>query len=32
VVDEVRELLEHNIRESSVLPRLARALAAPAPA
>lgn len=30
-VDEVRERLEHNIRESAVLPRLARALSAPPP-
>lgn len=28
-VDEVRELLEHNIRESVALPRLARALSTP---
>ncbi len=28
-VDEVRELLEHNIRDTSVLPRLARALSKP---
>lgn len=29
VVDEIRELLEHNIRIASVLPRLARALSIP---
>ncbi len=29
VVDEVRELLEHNIRESSILPRMARAFSRP---
>ena len=28
-VDEVRELLEHNIRDASVLPRLARAFSKP---
>ncbi|NLG33885.1 MAG: hypothetical protein GX548_00875 [Lentisphaerae bacterium] len=31
VVDEVRELLEHNIRESVALPRLARAISRPLP-
>jgi hypothetical protein len=30
-VDEVRELMEHNIRAEAALPRLARALATPAP-
>ena len=29
VVDEIRELLEHNIRSSVALPRLARALSKP---
>ena len=32
VVDEVRELLEHNIREAAALPRMARAFSAPLPA
>lgn len=32
IVDEVRDLLEHNIRESAALIRLARALAKPVPA
>ena len=32
VVDEVRELLEHNIRESAALPRMARAFSTPLPA
>ena len=30
-VDEVRELMEHNIRDEAALPRLARALARPRP-
>lgn len=32
VVDEVRELMEHNIREEAVLPRMARAFSKPNPA
>ena len=30
VVDEVRELLEHNIREAAAIPRMARAFSRPA--
>ena len=32
VVDEVRELMEHNIRDEVALPRMARALSTPRPA